>query len=105
MKIPVARPVLHGNERKYLMEAFDSTWISSTGKFITRLETEFAEYCGVEYALTCSNGTTALHLALLALDIGFGDEIIVPTLTFVSTANAVHYCGATPVFIDCREDT
>jgi len=105
MKYPVARPVFHGNERKYLIEAFDSSWISSSGEFIDRLETEFADYCGTKYALTCSNGTTALHLALLAFDIGPGDEVIVPTLTFVSTANAVHYCGATPVFIDCREDT
>lgn len=105
MKYPVATPVFHGNERKYLIEAFDSTWISSTGKFIDRLEAEFAEYCGTKYALTCSNGTTALHLSLLAIDIGLGDEVIVPTLTFVSTANAVCYCGATPVFIDCREDT
>jgi perosamine synthetase len=105
MKYPVARPVFHGNERKYLIQAFDSSWISSSGQFIDRLETEFAEYCGAKYALTCSNGTTALHLALLALDIGPGDEVIVPTLTFVSTANAVRYCGATPVFIDCRRDT
>lgn len=105
MKYPVARPVFHGNERKYLIQAFDSSWISSSGQFIDRLEKEFAEYCGAKYALTCSNGTTALHLALLALDVSPGDEVIVPTLTFVSTANAVRYCGAVPVFIDCRKDT
>lgn len=105
MKYPVAKPVFHGNEREYLMEAFDSSWISSTGKFIDRLEVEFAEFCGTNYALTCSNGTTALHLALLALDVGPGDEVIVPTFTYVATANAVRYCGATPVFVDCRSDT
>jgi perosamine synthetase len=105
MKYPVARPVFHGNERQYMIQAFDSSWISSTGQFIDRLEKEFARYCGTEYALTCSNGTAALHLALLALDIGPGDEVIVPTLTFVATANAVRYCGATPIFIDCRNDT
>lgn len=105
MKYPVAKPVFHGNERKYLLEAFDSSWISSTGRFINKLEEEFAKFCGTDYALTCSNGTTALHLALLALDIGPGDEVIVPTFTFVSTANAVRYCGAKPVFVDCRSDT
>jgi len=105
MKYPVAKPVFHGAEREYLMKAFDSSWISSAGEFIDRLEVKFAEFCGTNYALTCSNGTTALHLALLALDIGPGDEVIVPTFTYVATANAVRYCGANPVFVDCRSDT
>lgn len=105
MKYPVAKPLFHGNERKYLLDAFDSSWISSTGPYIDRTEEAFAHYCGTQYALTCSNGTTALHLALLGIGIEPGDEVIVPTFTFVSTANAVKYCGATPVFVDCRKDT
>lgn len=102
---PVAVPVFNGNEKKYVMDCIDSTWISSTGKYITAFEEGFAAYCGTKYAISCSNGTTALHLALLAHGVGPGDEVIVPTLTFVATANAVVYCGAKPVFIDCEPDT
>ena len=98
--IPVAAPVLQGNEKAYVLDCLESTWISSTGKYIDQFEAAFAEFCGVQQALSCSNGTTALHLALLALGIGPGDEVIVPTLTFVATANAVTYCGARPVFVD-----
>jgi perosamine synthetase len=105
MKYPVAKPVFHGNERKYLLQAFDSTWISSRGEFIDKFESEFAAFCGVKHALTCSNGTAALHLSLLAIDIGPGDEVILPTFTYVATANAVRYCGATPVLVDCHSDT
>ncbi|MFF2484530.1 DegT/DnrJ/EryC1/StrS family aminotransferase [Paenibacillus sp. NPDC058071] len=102
---PVAVPVLNGNEKKYVMDCIDSTWISSTGKYITAFEEAFAAYCGTRYAISCSNGTTALHLALLAHGVGPGDEVIVPTLTFIATANAVVYCGAKPVFADCEPDT
>ncbi len=105
IKYFVAKPVFRGNERKYLLQAFDSTWISSRGEFIERFESSFAAFCNVRYALSCSNGTTALHLALLSLDIGPGDEVILPTFTYVATANAVRYCGANPVFVDCRSDT
>ncbi|HEY5866899.1 MAG TPA: DegT/DnrJ/EryC1/StrS family aminotransferase [Candidatus Tectomicrobia bacterium] len=103
--IPVAAPVLNGNEKAYVLDCLESTWISSSGKYIEKFEAAFAEFCGVQHALTCSNGTTALHLALLALGIGPGDEVIVPTLTFVATANAVTYCGARPVFADCEPRT
>ncbi|MFX3635402.1 MAG: DegT/DnrJ/EryC1/StrS family aminotransferase [Candidatus Pristimantibacillus sp.] len=102
---PVAVPVLNGNEKKYVMDCLDSTWISSTGKYITAFEEAFAAYCGTKFAISCSNGTTALHLALLAHGVGPGDEVIVPTLTFIATANAVVYCGAKPVFVDCEPDT
>jgi perosamine synthetase len=98
--LPVALPDLSGKERDYVLEAVDSTWISSTGKFVDRFENEFAQACGTKHALTCSNGTVALHLALLTLDAGAGDEVIIPSLTFISTANAVRYVGATPVFAD-----
>ena len=83
-----------------MLQAVKSSWISSTGPFIERFERQFAELCGARAAVTVSNGTVALHLALLALQAQPGDEIIVPSLTYVATANAVKYVGATPVFVD-----
>jgi perosamine synthetase len=103
--IPVAAPALAGNEKKYVMDCLESTWISSTGSYIARFESAFADFCGVKHAVSCSNGTAALHLALMALGIGPGDEVIVPTLTFVATANAVTYCKARPVFVDAEPET
>jgi perosamine synthetase len=103
--IPISKPSLSGNELQYVTECMTSGWVSSVGTFVTRFETAFAEYCGAEHAVTCSNGTTALHLALLALGVKPGDEVIVPTLTYVATANAVVYCGATPVFVDSEPET
>jgi perosamine synthetase len=104
-QIPVSMPDLNGNEQAYAAEAVGSSWISSTGKFLDRFEEEFAEACGTENAVTTSNGTTALHLVLAALGVGPGDEVIVPSMTYVATANAVTYCGGTPVFVDCDRDT
>lgn len=98
--IPVAAPDLAGNEEKYLLEAFRSSWISSSGCFISRFEKEFASMTGSKYAYGVCNGTVALHLALLALGVMPGDEVIVPSLTFIATANSVKYLGATPVFVD-----
>jgi len=100
MRIPVAEPYIGDEELKNVIEAVKSGWISSKGKFIEEFEREFAKYCGVKYSVATANGTVALHLALKALGIGKGDEVIVPTLTFVATANAVTYCGAKPVFVD-----
>lgn len=102
--ISLAQPQLNGNEYKYLMDAFLSTWISSTGKYIQRFEESFSNYCGVRYGVATSNGTTALHLALTALGIGQGDEVIVPDITFAATINAVLYTGATPVIVDIEEE-
>lgn len=104
-KISISSPDLSDLERRYLVEAFDSSWISSTGQFVDRFEQKFADLTATRYALSCSNGTCALHLALMALGVGPGDEVIVPDLTYVSTANAVHYVGATPVFADCDPET
>ncbi len=100
MRIPLAVPDLSGNEERYVVEAIRSSWISSTGKFVERFEAEFAHACGTRAAISVSNGTVALHLALLALDVRPGDEVLVPSLTYVATANAVRYVGADPVFVD-----
>jgi perosamine synthetase len=103
--IPVAAPMLIGNEKAYVMDCLESTWISSAGKYVERFEADFAEFCGTKHAISCCNGTAALHLALMALGVGVGDEVIIPTLTFVATANAVTYCGARPVFVDSEPET
>lgn len=103
--IPVAEPDLTALEKQYLNEAFDSGWISSTGKFVQRFEKEWADICDSTYSLSVSNGTVALHLILAALGIGPGDEVIVPSLTFIASANAVRYVGAKPIFADSHQDT
>ncbi len=105
MQIPVYQPSLRGNEKKYVNECLDSTWISSRGDFIARFEQSFADFTGVRFAASVCNGTVANHLALLALGLGPGDEVIVPTLTYVASANAIAYVGATPVFVDSRPDS
>jgi perosamine synthetase len=104
-RIPVAEPALVGHEAEYVADCLTTTWISSAGRYVAEFERMFAEFCGVEHALSCANGTVALHLALLAEGVGPGDEVIVPSLTYVATANCVRYCGATPVFVDSEPDT
>src|SRR5215470_2865226 len=104
-EIPVARPDLGGNEEKYVVDALRTSWISSTGPYVTRFENEFAQLCGVRSAIAVSNGTVALHLALLALNVRPGDEVIVPSLTYIATANAVRYVGAEPTFVDVDPNT
>lgn len=103
--IPVFEPSIGSKEIEYVTDAVKSGWVSSLGPYIQRLEESFAKYCGVQYALTTSNGTTALHLILAASNIGAGDEVIIPDLSFIATANAVAYTGATPVFADVERDT
>ena len=104
-RIMVAQPKMVGNERKYVLDCLDTNWISSNGKYIGAFEEAFAAFCGVNYAIATNNGTTALHLALVALGVQPGDEVIVPTVTYIATANAVRYCGATPVLVDVCADT
>ncbi|MFT0171984.1 DegT/DnrJ/EryC1/StrS family aminotransferase [Paraburkholderia mimosarum] len=104
-RISVAQPTLNGNERKYVLDCIDSTWISSAGKYIGAFEEAFAQFCGVKHAIATNNGTTALHLALVALGLQSGDEVIIPTVTYIATANAVRYCGATPVLVDVQAET
>jgi len=103
--IPVSEPTITEKEIEYVMQAVKSGWVSSLGEFINKFEDAFAKYIGTKYALTVSNGTVGLHLALVSLGIKEGDEVIVPDLTFIATANAVKYTGATPVFADIDKDT
>ena len=102
-KFPIATPALFNEEFEYLVDAFLSSWISSNGKYIELFEEQFASYIDQSHGVSCSSGTSALHLALLALDIGPGDEVIVPNLTFAATINAVLHAGATPVILDVDE--
>lgn len=103
--IPVCTPLLGGNEIKYVTNAVSTGWISSSGSYVTAFEEAFAKYCGVKYAVAVCNGTVAIHLALSALGIGKGDEVIIPSFTMIATAFAVCYTGATPVFVDADKDT
>ena len=103
--IPVCEPFLDGNELAYVTECLRTGWISSSGKYVTEFENKFASYCGVRYGVGVCNGTVALHLALVALGIGAGDEVIIPNFTMIASAFAVCYTGAVPVFVDATRDT
>jgi perosamine synthetase len=98
--IPISMPSITQLEIDYVNDAVKSTWISSIGKYIDEFESKFAEFCGTKYGIAVSNGTVAIHLALIANKVGPGDEVIVPNLSFIATANAVLHAGATPVFAD-----
>ncbi len=103
--IPVAEPVLSENVERYVLDCIRTGWISSAGQYVGRFEQALADFFGVKQAIACCNGTAALHLALAALGVGPGDEVIVPTVTFVASANAVRYTGAVPVLVDCDPDS
>lgn len=103
--IPVLEPSLNGNELQYVTECIESNWVSSQGKFVTRFENIFEKKILGYHALAVSNGTVALHLALVALGIGPGDEVIVPDLTFAASINAILHCGASPVLVDVDINT
>jgi perosamine synthetase len=98
--IPLHEPLFDGNEKKYLSECIDSTFVSSVGKFVDRAEEDFAAYVGTTYAVAIVNGTSALHIALLCAGVENGDEVLTQALSFVATANAISYCGAKPIFLD-----
>jgi perosamine synthetase len=100
--IRLYQPDLSGNERRYVLECVESSWISSNGTFVPRFEQAFAKATGVSHAIAVSNGTVALHLALHALGIGAGDEVIVPSFTYIASVNTIAQTGATPVFVDSR---
>ena len=103
--IPVCEPTLSGKEKEYLLDCLESNWISSAGKYIPAFEEKFAAECGCKYGIACVNGTVALHLALAALGLEPGDEVILPTFTMIATINSVTYTGATPVLIDSEPCT
>ena len=103
IRIPIYEPSLSGNEKKYVNDCLDSTWISSKGKYLQLFEDRFKNFIGVKYATAVSNGTVAIHLALIALGVGPEDEVIVPTLTYIASVNAIAYTGAVPVFVDSVE--
>jgi perosamine synthetase len=102
--IPVYKPTIGDTEKRYVNEALDSTWISSKGAFIDRFEREFAQIVDAKHAVSACNGTVSLHLALEVAGVGPGDEVIVPTLTYVASVNAIAYTGATPVFVDSEPE-
>ncbi len=103
--IPVCEPVLDGREMKYVTECMETNWISSAGKYISLFEEKFSQYCGVPYGVACSNCTTALHMSLVALDIGPGDEVIIPDFTLIVSANTVILAGARSVLVDVDSKT
>ena len=103
--IPLHAPYFSGNEKKYLNECIDSTFVSSVGKFVDEFEEKIISYTGAKYVVATNNGTSALHIALLLADVERNDEVITQPLTFVATCNAISYCGAHPIFIDVDRDT
>ncbi|MCK5092441.1 MAG: LegC family aminotransferase [Gammaproteobacteria bacterium] len=103
--IPLHQPIFSGNEKKYLSECIDSTFVSSVGKFVDQFELMVAEYTGAKYAIATVNGTAALHVALKLSGVDSNCEVITQPLTFVATCNAISYCGATPVFVDVDRNT
>jgi perosamine synthetase len=103
--IPLHEPQFLGNEKRYLNECIDSTYVSSIGSFIDKLENNIANYTGAKYAVATSNGTSALHIAMLLANVTKNDEVVTQPLTFVATCNAISYCGAYPIFVDVDKDT
>lgn len=104
-RVPLSVPLIGGNEWKYIKDCLDTGWVSYVGSYVGRFEDKVAGYIGSKYAAAVVNGTCALHVSLLACDVKPGDEVIVPALTFVAPVNAVRYCGAEPVFMDCDPST
>lgn len=102
---PLHEPLFCGNENKYVQECIDTGWVSSVGKFVDRFEADLATYTGVKRAVAVVNGTAALHVCLILSDVQSDDEVLVPALTFIATANAVTYCHAVPHFVDSSQET
>ena len=103
--IPLHAPIFMGNEKKYLNECIDSTFISSTGKFVDKLEEKIADYTNAKYVIATSSGTSALHTSLLLANVGENNEVITQPITFVATCNVINYCKAHPIFIDVDRET
>ena len=105
MRIPVCEPYLGGREKEYVLDCLATNWISSAGKYLVQFEQAFARYCGCEHGIGTTSGTTALHLAIAAVAVGPGDEVIMPTFTIAATVFATLYVGAIPVLVDVEPDT
>lgn len=105
VSIPLHNPVFAGNEWRYVKQCLDTGWVSSAGAFVTRFERAAARRIGVPHAVAMVNGTAALHLSLIAAGVTAGDEVLVPSLTFIATANSTVYLGAAPRFVDCERET
>lgn len=103
--IPLSVPEISGNEWKYVKDCLDTGWVSSVGSYVSRFEEMVADYVGAKYAVATVNGTSALHVSLIACGVQPNDEVIVPTLTFIAPVNIIRYCNAYPVFMDCDMDT
>lgn len=103
--LPIYQPDIGDTEKAYVMECLDTGWISSRGSFVNRFESAFGAFVGADHVTSVNNGTTALHLAMAGLGLGPGDEVIVPTFTYVASVNAMSFVGATPVFVDCDRAT
>ena len=103
--IPLHAPYFGGNEKKYLNDCIDSTFVSSVGQYVNLFEQKLAEFTGAKYAIATVNGTSALHVSLILAGVEANDEVLTQALTFVATSNAISYIGASPVFIDVDRDT
>jgi len=103
--IPLHEPRFIGNERKYVLDAIDSTFVSSVGKYVDQFEAMMCDITGAKYAIALVNGTNALHLALMLVGVKKDDEVLTQSLTFIATANAITYCNATPHFVDVDKET
>ncbi len=103
--LPLHEPEFNGNEKKYIFECIESTFVSSVGKYVEEFESNISNFTKSKYVIAVNNGTSALHMSLLTANIKKNDEVLIPSLTFVATANSVTYCGAIPHFIDCNENS
>ena len=103
--IPLHEPRFFGNEKKYINDCIDTTYVSSVGRYVSIFEEEIAKYTGAKYAVATSNGTSGLHISLILADVSQNTEVITQSLTFVATCNAINYCGAQPIFVDVDKDT
>ena len=104
IKIPLYSPYISKNQKKYVNQCLDTNWISSKGQFVNSFEDKFSLYTSSKYSVAVSNGTVAIHLAMLALGIKDGDHVLVPSFTYIAPVNAIKYVGATPVFVDSNPD-
>ena len=102
--IPLSKPHFTGNEKKYLTDCIDTSWVSTSGKYVDLFEKKIANFTGAKFAVSCINGTSALHISLLLSGVKKNHEVIAPTLSFIAPINAIKYCNANPIFMDSDDD-